>query len=133
LQNYLADQKEHACYLVSKQTQNPIPLTSITLDVKILQSVARLVMTQEYVNIEDIPVETVFLFPKDADAVITKISCEFTLKDGSKSLIETEIEGRKRAEAKYDNAVASGQTAVLGVINQSHRDLTRINIGNFPP
>ena len=108
LQIYLAEQKEHACYLVCKQSQTPIPLTSITLDVSILQSVAHLVMTQEYVNIEDSPVETVFLFPKDVEAVITKNSCEFTLKDGSKSLIETVIEGRKRAEAKYEDAVASG-------------------------
>ena len=56
---------------MGKQSQTPIPLTSITLDVNILQSVAHLVMTQEYVNIEDSPVETVFLFPKDVEAVIT--------------------------------------------------------------
>jgi hypothetical protein len=74
-------------------------------------------MTQEYINIEDNPVETVFLFPKDVEAVITKISCEFTLKDGSKSLIETVIEARQKAEAKYQEDVESGMTAVLGTIN----------------
>ena len=46
-------------------------------------------MTQQYVNIEDVPLETVYLFPMDVKAVISKLTCEFTLPDGSSTMIVT--------------------------------------------
>ena len=73
------------------------------------------------------------MFPKDIDSVMTKITIEFTLKDGSKSSMETIIEARKKAEAKYVDSVAKGETAVYSVIDHNHRDMMRVNIGNFPP
>jgi hypothetical protein len=85
------------------------------------------------VNLEDSPLETIFMFPKDLDSVMTKITVDFTLQNGSKTTMETEIESCQKAEAKYVDSVASGSTAVLGVIDRDYRDLMRVNIGNFPP
>lgn len=111
----------------------PVPLTSIDLEINVLQSQASFLMTQNYVNIEDAPIETVFLFPKDSDVAMSQLSCHFTLADGSKAVLETEIECREKAEVKYQDAVASGQTAVIGSYTYSHRDMMRVSIGNFPP
>jgi hypothetical protein len=41
-------------------------------------------MTQVYVNNEDRPLETVFLFPMEVDAAVSKITIEFTLENGKK-------------------------------------------------
>ena len=49
--------------------------------------------------------------------------------------METTIEERKKAEAKYEDAVASGnQMAVLAQhVSSQSRNLIRVNMGNFPP
>ena len=53
-------------------------------------------------------IETVFLFPKNVLSVIWKICCDFVLEDGSKYSLETVVEERVKAEAKYEDAVATG-------------------------
>lgn len=54
-------------------------------------------MKQEYVNIEDTPIETIFFFPKDTGSVISKITCEFRLPDGTSKSLETRIEEKEKA------------------------------------
>jgi hypothetical protein len=49
------------------------------------------------VNIEDMPIETVFLFPKTDKTALSKITCEFTLPNGSKKTIETKVQDRETA------------------------------------
>ena len=90
-------------------------------------------MTQEYVNVEDCSLETIFLFPIEIQSVVSKLTCEFTLSDGTKRQLETKIESRERAEVIYEDKVASGQTAVIGTYTKAQKDMVRINIGNFPP
>lgn len=57
--------------------------------------------------------ETLFLFPLDIRAVISKITIDFQLMDGTVKNLETVIESRQKAEVKYEDAVASGKTAVI--------------------
>jgi hypothetical protein len=76
------------------------------------QSIASYVMTQHYVNIEDNPLETVFLFPMDIKSVISKLTCDFTMPDGKTTCLETHIEERQVAQAKYEDSIAQGKTAV---------------------
>lgn len=47
--------------------------------------------------------------------------------------METEIDLREKVEIKYENAVAEGKTAVMGMMTKTQLDMMRINIGNFPP
>jgi len=90
-------------------------------------------MTQNYLNVEDVPIETIFTFPKDTESVISKIECEFEMPDGTKTSIETVIENRAKAEVKYEDAVATGKTAIIGSIDRKYRDMMKIACGNFPP
>ena len=66
LQTYRAD----AMFLIDKETKAPIPLTKIDIKGEIISSLASFEMVQTYVNIEDVPIETVYLFPKEADQVL---------------------------------------------------------------
>lgn len=43
------------------------------------------------------------------------------------------MDGRKKIEAKYEDAVASGKTAVIGGYTKTQRDMVRVSLGNFPP
>jgi hypothetical protein len=55
----------------------------------------------------------------DVQSTISQITAEFTLKDGTTKLLETKIEEREKVEAKYEDAVASGKTAVIGKMTKS--------------
>jgi len=68
------------------------------------------------VNIEKITLETVFLFPKSKNISINKITCQFTMPDGSSKIIETKVDEREEAEQKYEDSLSKGQTAVLGTL-----------------
>ena len=81
-------------------------MKSINLDVEVVQSMASFVMTQNYVNIEENPLETVYLYPTDVQAVLSKITTKFTLQDGTVSEMETKIGLREKVEAIYEDKVA---------------------------
>ena len=86
-----------------------------------------------YANLSGNPLEAIFLFPKEIDSVETKITCSITLQDGSKRFLETKIQSRQKAEVKFDDAVASGQTAILGSFTRTSKDMIIISVGNLPP
>ena len=83
-------------------------------------------MTQHYVNIEENPLETVYLFPMDVKAVISKLTCQFRMPDCTTKLLETYIEEREKAQAKYEDSVAQGKTAVYSYQSQTQKDMVRI-------
>lgn len=95
-------------YLVDSNQKKPIPLFSVDLKVQVVQNVASYEMTHLYANLSGNPLEAIFLFPKEIDSVVTKITCSITLQDGSKRFLETKIQSREKAEVKFDDAVASG-------------------------
>jgi len=84
---------------VTKDGNLPVPLKQVDLNVRIKNDLASYLMTQHYVNIEDVPLETIFLFPMDVKAVISKLTCQFTLPDGSSTEVETKVEEREKAQA----------------------------------
>ncbi|CDW72317.1 UNKNOWN [Stylonychia lemnae] len=131
--NKLLNEQSDAFYLIKNDSKAPMPLKFIDFDVKIEQRIAEIEMTQHYVNVEDNPIETVFLFPCDIDSVLTNMQIQFKLKDGTQREIVTIIDRKEKIEIKYEESVAQGQTAVTGAFTKLQRNLVRINIGNFPP
>lgn len=59
------DASSESCYLIDKHSRRPVPLKKIELKADVVQALASFQMVQHYVNIEDTPLETVFLFPID--------------------------------------------------------------------
>jgi hypothetical protein len=81
-------------YLVDSNQKKPIPLFSVDLKVQVVQNVASYEMTHLYANLSGNPLEAIFLFPKEIDSVVTKMTCSITLQDGSKRFMETKIQSR---------------------------------------
>ena len=108
------NQQKDSVYLIDKDSKEPIPLTSILFEGDILSCLASFKMHQFYHNLEDFDIETLFLFPTDVKVAISKITVLFTKVDGSQHELETVIDERKKIEVKYEDAVASGKTAVMG-------------------
>ena len=74
-----------------------------------------------------------FLFPIDVAVVVSKIKVKFTLPDGKVREFETLVDEKQKVEVKYEDAIASGKTAVMGrFVTKNTRDMMRVNIGNFP-
>ena len=108
-------------------------MESIHIHTDVVGSIATYKMTQNYVNIEKEEIETVFLFPIDVTVVISTVNVKFTLPDGSERELETLVDERKKVEVRYEDAVATGKTAVMGgYVARQARNMMRINIGNFP-
>ena len=70
-------------------------------------------MTQNYINIEDTALETVFLFPLDIPSVVTKIVCDFQLPNGNHSIFETKIEDKETAQTKHENKFGTEKSQIL--------------------
>jgi len=67
-------------------------------------------MAQSYENTSmDTPIETTFYFPVDIDFALSKIKVQFSNIDKPDEIteVETTIEERKKAEAIYDDAIAT--------------------------
>ena len=64
------------------------------MDVDVVENIASFIMSQHYINIEDSPLETIFIFPVDNDTIFSKLTIDFTLKDGTTKSLETVIEER---------------------------------------
>ena len=62
-------------YLVMSGSYYPIPLKKIDITGNIVNSVCSFEMVQHYVNIENIAVETKFMFPIQDNTFISKIKC----------------------------------------------------------
>jgi hypothetical protein len=86
-----------------------------------------------YANFSTYPVESIFLFPREIDSAVTKMTCSITLQDGSKRFLETKIQPISKAEQKFDDAVASHKTGILGSFTRTSKNLIRISLGNLPP
>ena len=70
------------------------------------------------------------MFPVESGNAFSKLTMTI---DGEE--IETIIEERKIAEAKFVEAVKKNETAVIGTYTKSGRsdDLFKIKLGNIPP
>ena len=95
-----------------------------------------MVMHQKYVHEADHPLEIQFMMLLSESFTCQKIAVNFTMPDGSTESFETRVVERVRAEQRYDDAVASGQTTVLATLppiktNKSNA-MVRINLGGMP-
>lgn len=68
-----------------------VPLKSVEVDVEVRDHVASVVSTLNYDNMEDKPVEAVFVFPLPGDAAV----CHFSATIGQKQIIAEVKEKQK--------------------------------------
>ncbi|XP_033025022.1 von Willebrand factor A domain-containing protein 5A-like isoform X3 [Lacerta agilis] len=115
------------CGLVTN-SQEPVPLKSISVDVVVRGFVADVVSELRYQNEEKSPVEVVFVFPLDDEAAVYAFE---GLIGGTR--IEAQIREKKQAEQEYEDALSEGRQAFLLEREANTSDIFTCSLGNLPP
>ncbi|XP_050955069.1 von Willebrand factor A domain-containing protein 5A-like isoform X2 [Labeo rohita] len=111
------------CGLVAEKNE-PVPLKSISVEVRVQDHVATVSSTLQYVNEEERPLEALFVFPLPADAAV----CHFSAKIGEQEIV-AEVQDRENARDQYDDAVSSGQQAFLLEESTESPDVFKMSVG----
>uniref|UniRef100_A0A3B3BFE5 VIT domain-containing protein n=1 Tax=Oryzias melastigma TaxID=30732 RepID=A0A3B3BFE5_ORYME len=115
-----------SCTLVTAHT--PTGPTSPTVELQVKDHVATVISTLNYQNKEDKPVEAVFVFPLPGDAAV----CHFSAGIGETHIV-AELKEKQQAREEYDDALSSGQQAVLLEESEETPDLFFLSVGNLLP
>ena len=105
-----------------------LPLCDIKVEVGIRDSMAMTKVQQTYVNPvgDGQPLEVKYRFPKVKNAVVSKML--FTIGDRT---IDAKIEEKAKAEEKYDDAIAAGNSAFRMCNDREDEELYDIEVGNI--
>ena len=79
-----------------------------------------------YLNDRTVPIELKFEFPKEEKSLVS--SMDITIGDKT---IQAKIMEKEKAKEKYDDAIASGNSAAI--MNQTSEDVLSLEIGNVLP
>uniref|UniRef100_A0A3Q2EFD3 von Willebrand factor A domain-containing protein 5A-like n=1 Tax=Cyprinodon variegatus TaxID=28743 RepID=A0A3Q2EFD3_CYPVA len=109
-------------------TEEPVPLKSIEVQLEVKDHVATVVSTLNYENKEDKPIEAVFVFPLPGDAAV----CHFSAQIGQKHIV-AEVKDKQQAKEEYDHALSSGQQAFLLEGSEEISDIFSLKVGSLPP
>ncbi len=103
-----------------------IPLVGMDIEAKIEGLMTSVNIEQRYSNNEKINIEAVYTFPLPIDAVLTSL----VVKIDQRILRATILE-KKTAEARYEEAITDGNTAVM--LEKLASGLYTMNVGNLMP
>ena len=71
---------------------------------------------QLYENEHEVPLEVSFMMPVSTQFSLQKIILDITLEDGTKKTVQTTVQKKEKAKVKYDDAIASGKTAIMATM-----------------
>jgi len=103
-----------------------LPLRGVTLRADARGGVARVVLEQRFENVYDEPLHVTYLMPLPADGAVSGYA--FTI--GARRIVG-EVDKKRRARERFEQAVLSGQTA--GLVEQERSSLFTQELGNVPP
>ncbi|XP_067388342.1 von Willebrand factor A domain-containing protein 5A-like isoform X2 [Emydura macquarii macquarii] len=115
------------CGLLTSSKQ-PVPLRSSSVSVLIRGFVADVGCELLYRNEEPGPLETVFVFPVDAEAAVYA----FQARLGG-ACIQAQLREKKQAQELYGDALAGGQSSFLLQQEGAGGDVFSCSLGNLPP
>ncbi|KAH0626612.1 hypothetical protein JD844_001692 [Phrynosoma platyrhinos] len=110
------------------QSQQPVPLKGISVDVLVQGFIADVVSELQYKNEEKNPVEAVFVFPLDDEAAVYAFE---GVIGGTR--IEAQIREKKQAEQEYEDALSEGREAFMLGRENNTSDIFTCSLGNLPP
>lgn len=103
-----------------------LPLRSTDLSVEAGGGIARVVLTQRFVNPHREPLTVEYLLPLPSDGAVSG----FRFHVGE-TLVVGEVDRKQRARERFAEAVAGGHTAAL--LEQDRTSLFSQKVGNIPP
>ena len=95
--------------LICEESKSLIPLKKILVKAQIIENFVRVILTHEYINLSNKMIDTIFVFPKDPDAVFDSLVAEF---EDSRRVIGKVAEKRE-AKIKYIEEKNAGNTVIL--------------------
>ena len=104
---------------------NKIELDLITINSELNEFYAKTNIVQYYKNFSKSPIELKLKFPYSSSVQFSK----FTLEMKNKKIISKVLD-KEKAEEKYTDAIAQGNTGVISSIKGKY---INVNIGNIPP
>ncbi|CAI2378146.1 unnamed protein product [Moneuplotes crassus] len=106
--------------------ENKIGVTDINFNAQISNSIADIELAQTFVNTTENPIECLLKFPLSDEFAVTGVTIKMEDKE-----IQTDIMPKKKAEEKYDDAIAQGHTAVKVNYNEATPDILNLDIGDL--
>lgn len=103
----------------------PIPLEGVTAKVEMIDSMAKVTLSQHYKNPLPKPVKLTYIFPMDETAAITEFSADYSNGRRLVGIVKEKVEAKK----EFDDAVEAGHNAVL--LEQHSDEVFQVDIGNL--
>eukprot|EP00092_Neocalanus_flemingeri_P009192 GFUD01009893.1.p1 GENE.GFUD01009893.1~~GFUD01009893.1.p1 ORF type:complete len:803 (+),score=226.34 GFUD01009893.1:227-2635(+) len=103
-----------------------VPLTGVTIRVRLVNFIAQVEVTQEYQNKENNAIEVVYFFPVEEEAAVTGCSAELEGRN-----VVAKIKKKDEAQKLYNEAVNDGKTAVL--LDEIKPDIFELKVGHLSP
>jgi Ca-activated chloride channel family protein len=103
-----------------------LPLARIDVRAEITGLTSRVELTQDFVNVFDVPLEATYVFPLPDRGAVTRMQMT---ADGR--VVEAELREREAARQAYDEAIASGRRA--SIAEEERPDVFTMRVGNILP
>jgi Ca-activated chloride channel family protein len=103
-----------------------LPLGRIDVRAEITGLTSRVELTQDFVNVFDVPLEATYVFPLPDRGAVTRMQMT---ADGR--VVEAELREREAARQAYDEAIASGRRA--SIAEEERPDVFTMRVGNILP
>jgi Ca-activated chloride channel family protein len=112
--------------LCTRTDQAPIPLERVDVSAVVVDVAATVTVKQRYRNVEQVPLEVVYVFPLDEGAAV----CGFeAVVDGARYV--GEVREREQAFRDYDDALEAGHGGFL--LDEERADVFTASLGNLKP
>ncbi|MDJ0764020.1 MAG: VIT domain-containing protein [Myxococcota bacterium] len=112
--------------IMAGEVEIPLPLMSTTVEGEVEGVVARVRVTQTFVNPYDDFIEATYVFPLPETAAVNEMVMHLSDRD-----VVAEIKEKEEAERIYHEALDSGRTAAL--LNQERPNIFTQKVGNISP
>eukprot|EP00736_Rhodelphis_marinus_P014420 Rmarinus@m.19688 len=115
----------HCCCGLFSLLGPAVPLQSVSVAARVLDTCAEVQVSQTYRNVENLPIQAKYIFPLDSAAAV----CSFEAEVDGKTLVGVSKE-KQQAQAEYSAAVSQGKNAYL--LKQHKEDIFEVDVGNLP-
>ena len=104
----------------------PVPLRSVDITTKVVDFISEVTITQTFINVETVAIETTYMFPIEEEAAVTFFEADV---DGRK--IVTRVKETEEAKMEYNAAIKESTTAIL--LEEVRQDIFKIKLGQLKP
>jgi len=104
----------------------PVPLKSVDIKSRLINFVAEVNIVQTYENVEQNPIECVYMFPIEEGAAVINFKAELEGRT-----LKSQVKPKDEAKKQYDDAVSAGKTGFL--VETVKPDILQIKVGHLSP